>query len=114
MNKKSYVDYKMIGLRIKSKRKELCLTQEMLAEELDVTVGYVSQFERGITKLSLDKLAEISGSLNCDISYFVTGSALENENYLQGELLDKFSKLSTEQKNYTVGFMYVMLKNSSR
>ena len=48
------IDYKLIGNRIKTERKKSGITQEVLAEMLDVTVGYVSQVERGITKISLE------------------------------------------------------------
>ena len=45
------IDYKLIGSRIKSERIRQKITQEKLAESLDVSVGYVSQLERGITKI---------------------------------------------------------------
>ncbi len=44
------MDYNLIGSRIKQRRREAMLTQENLAEKLSVSVGYVSQIERGITK----------------------------------------------------------------
>jgi DNA-binding XRE family transcriptional regulator len=37
------LDYKLIGSRIKSARKRMGMTQETLAEKIDVSVGYVSQ-----------------------------------------------------------------------
>lgn len=37
------VDYKLIGQRIKEHRKQKKMTQEVLAEKSDVTVGYISQ-----------------------------------------------------------------------
>ena len=36
------IDYKIIGKRIKERRKRNDLTQEQLAERADVTVGYIS------------------------------------------------------------------------
>ena len=42
---KMNVDYKLIGSRIKAERKKLGITQEVLAEKLDVSIGYVSQIE---------------------------------------------------------------------
>ena len=45
-----HVDYKLIGGRIKERRKARGMTQEQLAEALSVTVGYVSQMERGVTR----------------------------------------------------------------
>ena len=46
------IDYKLIGERIKRMRKSNGITQEILAERLNVSIGYVSQVERGITKIS--------------------------------------------------------------
>ena len=42
------IDYKIIGKRIKERRKICQITQETLAEKLGVSVGYISQIERGI------------------------------------------------------------------
>ncbi len=109
MSKTSHVDYRVIGTRIKLKRKAAHLTQEEFSEKIDVTVGYVSQIERGITKINLDKLAEISGVLNCDISYFVTGASADYNNYMQSELIEGFLKLTNKQKNYIIEFINVMV-----
>lgn len=103
------VDFKLIGERIKKKRKQMCLTQEQLAEKLDVTVGYVSQCERGISKINLEKLSEISEILNCDLSYFVTGSTIDGGNYLNEELIEKYNLLTPKQKNEILGFIDVIL-----
>ena len=37
------IDYKLIGQRIKRERKVRGITQEVLAERLNVSIGYVSQ-----------------------------------------------------------------------
>ena len=57
------IDYILIGKRIKAARKALGMTQEKLAEELDVSIGYISQVERGVTKISLDLLGALSSIL---------------------------------------------------
>ena len=51
------VDYAAIGQRIKGRRREQKRTQEWLAEQLQVSVGYISQIERGVTKVNLDTLS---------------------------------------------------------
>ncbi|MCM1364997.1 MAG: helix-turn-helix domain-containing protein [Faecalibacterium sp.] len=104
------VDYKMIGKRIKTKRSAIGLTQEKLAEKLDVSVGYISQIERGITKVSLGTLAEISSILGVDISYFVTGTATGGIGYMQDEFIKKFVQLAPNQRQQILAFMDVMLK----
>ena len=104
------VDYGLIGKRIKNKRKEAGFTQEKLAEALSVSVGYVSQVERGATKISLDLLAEICGVLSCDMAYFVTGSAAVQDGYLKNELGDKLENMSPQQRKILLEIADVLLK----
>jgi len=92
------VDYSLIGARIKEARKELGLTQEMLAERLDVSVGYVSQVERGVTKISLDLLGEISGILCKDLAGFVSDTAPHTSGYLLGDLSEGLRQLNGQER----------------
>ena len=94
------VDYKLIGERIKKARKLNGITQDVLAEKLGVSIGYVSQVERGITKISLDLLGAISSILECDISSFITESATNSSEYMESELLAEIRKLDSKKKKY--------------
>ena len=79
------IDYKLIGERIKEARRKAGLSQEKLAEMIDVTTVYVSKIERG-GQINLKRLSQMSIALNVP---------MENENYLNKEfqeLLDKCSK----------------------
>ena len=102
------IDYILIGKRIKEKRKQAGFTQEVLAEKLNVTVGYISQCERGISKINLEKLSQISEFLDCDLSYFTTGTALGNENYLEDELMVRCQRLSPLQKKQVLHFIDIL------
>ena len=103
------VDYTLIGNRIKQARKEKGYTQRVLAERLDVSIGYVSQLEHGITKISLDLLGAIAGILEKDISYFVSGSNFTANDYLFSEIASDFSKLSPRDKQLTANFIQLLL-----
>ena len=59
------VDYRAIGRRIKMRRKAAGKTQDKLAEALSVSVGYISQLERGVTKINLETLYRIARILDC-------------------------------------------------
>jgi transcriptional regulator with XRE-family HTH domain len=98
------IDYKLIGERIKRERKGRGMTQEALAEKLDVSIGYVSQVERGITKISLDLLGAISGILGCDISSLVTGCAATNQQYLSAELVNELGSLNGRKRRLLLDF----------
>ena len=94
------VDYKLIGERIKKARKAMGITQDVLAEKLGVSIGYVSQVERGITKISLDLLGAISSILEYDIASFITESATNSSEYMESELLSEIRKLDSKKKKY--------------
>ena len=79
-----------IGKRIQEIRKKCGLTQERLAEKLSVSVGYISQLERGITRANLDTLSNISSELDCDITYFLTDVTINDKNFLNDELAKIF------------------------
>lgn len=107
------VDYKEIGGRIKARRKQLGSTQERLAERLGVSVGYVSQVERGVTKISLDTLSEISVILDCDITEFLGGVTKGREDYLAVQFNEKLNALSHNQKRMLADIMDVMIKHEN-
>ena len=100
------VDYKLIGERIKIKRRSKKITQEKLAELLDVTVGYVGQLERGITKINLDRLSEIADVLDTDITVLLGGSSYYSSNYLSDDIARLIDKLSIRDR----ALLYDILK----
>lgn len=108
-----YVDYRLIGLRIKQKRKACGQTQERLAEALSVTVGYVSQMERGVTKVNLEMLAAIAQQLNTDISFFVTGVNETHGEYLQEELLEKWQNLTPNSRQLAMDLIEAILRRQT-
>ena len=95
----SKIDYKLIGQRIKLKRKKAGFTQEQLAEKLFVTPGYISQLERGISRPNLDTLSEICHIVNCDIVDLLHDSTESASDYLLDEIHDLYSLLSPKEKS---------------
>lgn len=93
------IDYAVIGKRMKEYRKKLHMTQEQLAEKLDVSTGYISQMERGITKINLEMLAGVADVFACDIADLVSNSAYHpplNHN-LTEELHELSKQLSPDE-----------------
>lgn len=103
------IDYKLIGSRIKDARRSRGLTQDTLAEKLDVTVGYVSQVERGVTKINLELLAAIAEILHWNIEDFLTDSARGADSYLQSEYLSQFNLLTPKEKQLTLDFIKFLI-----
>lgn len=73
------VDYKAIGRRISKHRKNISMTQAVLAEKLEVSESFISQVERGNAKISLQRLYQIAEVLNIDIALLVSNiGSIEN------------------------------------
>lgn len=64
---------KQIGLRIASLRKEKHLTQEQLAEIMDISIKHCSCVERGASALSMEKLIELCDILDTNMDYLIRG-----------------------------------------
>lgn len=62
-----------MGERMKRQRKLLHMTQEQLAEKLNISVKHYGGVERGNAGLSLDNLIEISTILGLSLDYLVKG-----------------------------------------
>lgn len=105
------IDFKLIGKRIQDERKKAKITQEELAERIDVSIGYVSQIERGFTKVNLNMLSKICTELNCDIAYIITGTAVNHSSYLNEEIMNKISTLSNVQKQMVLEIIEILKKN---
>ena len=75
-------NYGIIGMRLKQKRMEKKITQEKLAEALDVSVAYISRIERGSTEINLKRLTEICHILKISLSEILDGTSSNSSNYL--------------------------------
>lgn len=65
----------LIGSRIAKLRKEHNLTQEQLAERLDISIKHCSAVERGLSSLSLEKLVDVSILFDVSLDYLVKGNS---------------------------------------
>lgn len=77
----------MIGYKIKGIRELKNLTQEYMAEQLDISQAAYSKLEKGTTKISQDKLNKIAEVLEVnpeDISDFDNKRVLNSFNNIKG------------------------------
>ncbi len=86
-----------LGQRIKLKRKELNLTQEDLANKLDVTYQAVSKWENGTSLPEIQLLNKIAKSLNTTYDFLLDGVEEDDdeattEKAFWGEILGNITK----------------------
>jgi transcriptional regulator with XRE-family HTH domain len=65
---------RVVGQRIRWRRRDLKLTQERLGELLDLTFQQVQKYEKGVNRVSAGRIYEIAGVLGVPVSYFFDGA----------------------------------------
>lgn len=91
-------DYSVIGRRIKEARLEQHITQEELADKLNVSVAFMSRVERGYSPVNLKRLTQIAEFLNVTPGYLLTGSNTTSKDYLKEDFRNILDKCTPEQQ----------------
>ncbi|KAB2328315.1 helix-turn-helix domain-containing protein [Cytobacillus depressus] len=64
----------LIGVKIKSLRKERKLTLKQIADQTNLSISFISQVERAKSSITLESLKKISEALGVNPSYFFSES----------------------------------------
>lgn len=92
------LDYNIIGQRLKKARQNKHLTQENLAEKLDLSVAFLSRIERGSSHINLKRLNQICDILEISEGQILNGSSGNSKNYLNEEFTELLENSSSEQQ----------------
>ena len=92
------MDKLTMGDRIKEARKKNGLTQEQLAERLDVSVEFVGQIERGLKLPSMQVFIKIVEVLKVSADYLLRDSVSTGQLFGDNAIGRKIDKLKPKQK----------------
>ena len=92
------IDYSVIGSRIKQARLAKNMTQEDLADKIDISVAFLSRVERGNSHINLKRLNQLCGLLDVSEGYLLNGTSSSSENYLDKEFTDLIKSVSPEKQ----------------
>ena len=98
------LDFKAIGLKIKERRQSQGITQEMVANYLDVNPSHISNIECGRANPSLTSLIRIANILHCSVDYFICGEynftlTTANEKTLDDKIIEKLKYCDANKKD---------------
>ncbi len=88
---------KLLGKRIKELRKEAGLTQEKLAELIDIETTSLSGIESGRHFPSLPTLERIANNLNVEIKSLFNFNHLQSIEQMKSDIINNIDKLSDEK-----------------
>ena len=87
------IDLAEIGNRISVERRRNNITQEQLAEKMNVSIQMISNLERGNKAIKINNLVNLSQIIGVSTDYILKGNKNLNE---KSALLDKLSNLSSD------------------
>jgi transcriptional regulator with XRE-family HTH domain len=79
-----------VGSRIRTRRLLVGMSQEKLAEVLEVTFQQVQKYEKGTNRVSASRLHRIAGALGVDVQYFFSGHPDGGRPSEAGAFIDTF------------------------
>lgn len=85
-----------IGKRVSARRKALGLTQEQLAEKMNVSIQMISNLELGKKAIRPENIIKLCSELEISTDYLLTGNNTDNK---ISEICDKLIRLSPEEFN---------------
>jgi transcriptional regulator with XRE-family HTH domain len=65
----------LVGSRLRTRRKQLRISQERLGKEVGVSFQQIQKYENGSNRIGASRLAEISKVLDVPVAFFFTGSS---------------------------------------
>ena len=87
-----------LGDRIKEARKKLKLTQDQLAEKLDVSCVYLSELERNIKMPSMPLFIRLVEELDVSADYLLRDIVSPSTLYPDKTVANKMERLTQKQK----------------
>lgn len=105
------MNYIKLGQRIREERLKLNLTQEQLAESVDISISYMGQIERGERSLTLDTLIRLVNRLSITVDYLLQDYTDVNDENFINQLKQLMYGRDSKQKKMALDVLKVMFSH---
>ncbi|MEF2968392.1 helix-turn-helix transcriptional regulator [Paenibacillus sp. M1] len=102
------MDYDALGRRLRQERHKMNLTQEKLAEKIEVSDAYIGQIERGERSLSLDTLVKLANQLGVTVDYLLHDSIEVNDDQFMNQIRQIMTDRSAKEKQLALDVIKLM------
>lgn len=105
---------KIIGRRIQEIRKQKGLTQEQMAERVNISPHYLSALERGVYNIKLDLLVDILNVLNCSADEVFQDVVDTSSKIKASQLSEKLKGLPLQEQRKILEVVEIMIANAAQ
>ena len=99
------MDYKGLGNRIRIARTKLKMTQQQLADAIDMSANYLGKVERADRILSLETLVKIANALGTNIDYLLSDSVGVNRESLVSEVDSYLVRMNEKEQAHILNIV---------
>lgn len=88
------VDYRDLGIRIRTKREESGMSQAELAGKAQLSTQHISNVENARSRIGLEKLVDIANILDCSLDELICGSIKKGRSVYNSEIAELIEDFS--------------------
>ena len=103
-----------LGKRIREQRKKLNLTQEQLAEKIDVSTTYIGFVERGERSITLGKLTCLANVLGVSVDYLLSDTVTVPSSTKEELWLKLLSSATEDEQDLIIDMAKLILNHSEK
>lgn len=103
-----------LGRRIREERQKLHLTQEQLAEKLNVSTTYIGFIERGERSITLGKLTLLANILGVSVDYLLSDTLTPSPSSNEKLWLELLSSATEEEQKLILDMAKLILNYSKK
>ena len=103
---------KRVGKRIKERRESLGLTQEQIAEQLDVSTNYISTIERGTTFPRYERMIRLLNILQTSADAIFCDVLTHSSAYRASILSEQIGELPAKEQKRILDIVEFMIRQA--
>lgn len=101
-----------LGKRLREERIHCNMTQEQVAEYINVSTTYIGLIERGERSVTLEKLISLAECFHVTVDYLLTDSLPPTDSAQDKMLLSLWHSANTQQRSMILSLMQSVLNSS--
>lgn len=100
-----------LGNRIRTERQRREITQEKLAERVDISTNFMSLIENG-RNMSVETLVKIADALGVTVDYLLSDTLVSPKDTISEQIVQSLSELNENEKLYFLNMIkqYKLIK----
>lgn len=108
------MDYRLLGARLRQERLKHDLTQEKLAEKIEVSNAYIGQIERGERSLTLDTLIRLANQLGVTVDDLLQDSIEKGNEYYINKIKQIMVNRPDQEQQIALDMVALMFSHLDR